>query len=679
MRRDCSPFRPRSASWLCCLLGTSGLLPVSALANPVVETLPAVQVTAPVGRSQSAALSSETSLDGQELALRQLDTLGDVAERQPNMNISTYTRSSPVLLIRGLGLDADESDSVSIPVMLDGVPLNGLVLNQLFDLEQVRLLKGPQTLYGPNGMGGLVILHSRDPGKTAGGSIDMELGSQARRKLTLSGDLPVNENTFLRLAAGAENSDGSTRNTVVPGGNTAGWRNRFAHLKLLREVAAGEEWRFSLFRSDSRGGNDYFATEQLAARHESNANESGVDDTAFTLASLEYRRELQSGTRLSVTVGANQHDWHYWLPQSLFQARTGFDLKGWQWNGDVRLNGGQGATDWTLGAFVAQSGKDAPYLFDSSPYFSSRSQADIRAAQYALYGELGWRFAPNWRVAPGLRLQYDNQSMNWSSITSGLYAPASGTSSSKSDISHGVALPRMTLEYTANDGQSAWLTLARGYESPGFNKYGSAGTAEQPYLPATANHLELGYKRRGADNGWEVGVVGFATQLRDMQAVTTDSHGATITANVPRAHSRGIELTGSWRPLNSLKLSASAGWVDARYDDYHVNGVDYGGKFFSTTPKRTGRLAVVWQPMEQWELGTSLSHSSSSALYPNSQVISPAHNLVDAHLNWRGRHWRAGIYGKNLGDAVYYTRAVSSGAVVVGTPRSYGIKVGVDF
>ncbi|AUH50847.1 hypothetical protein CXB49_08520 [Chromobacterium sp. ATCC 53434] len=659
----------------CCLLGAHGLLPVAALADEAVETLPPVQVTA-----QAAAPPSGLTMDGQDLRRRQLDTLGDVAERQANMSVSAYTRSNPVVLIRGLGIDADESDSVGIPVTLDGVPLNGLALGQLFDLGQARVLKGPQTLYGPNGMGGLVMLRSRDPGGVAGGSLDIELGNDGRQRLTASGDLPLDGGTFLRLAAGAENSDGPTRNTVLPDGDTAWWRNRFAHLKLLREDAAGGEWRLSLFHSDARGGNDYLAPSQLAARHQSAAGDSGVDDTAYTLASLEYRRELDDGVRLSATVGASRHDWRYWLPQSLFHARTGYDMSGWQWNGDFRLSGARGAADWMLGAFVSQSGKDAPYLFDSGPYFSSSSQADIHAAQYALYGELGWRVAPRWRLAPGMRLQYDDQRMDWRGGTAGLYAPDPGIASTKASVGRGAALPRLTLEYGADDGRSGWLTLARGYESPGFNKYAlSADAAGQAYLPATATHVELGYKLSGADDGWEVGAVGFLTRLRDMQAVTSDSHGANVTVNVPRAHSRGIELNGAWRPWRVLRLSAAAGWIDARYDEYRVNGVDYGGRQFAATPKRSGRLAADWQPAESWELGVSLTHSASSALYPDSQVVSPAHNLVDAHLDWHGRKWRAGLYGKNLGNAVYYTRAVSGGYVVAGAPRGYGIRMGVDF
>src|SRR5690606_22088317 len=146
----------------------------------------------------------------------------------------------------------DEADSTNIPVVLDGVPVSGLSIGQLFDLEQVQVLRGPQILEGPNGLGGLIRLRSRDPGETAEGNVSLEYGSHNRRRATISGDIPLSERTGLRIAVGAEQSDGETKNATLDRDDTAGWKSTQAKLKLLHKDDAGGEWRLGLYHMNSR-------------------------------------------------------------------------------------------------------------------------------------------------------------------------------------------------------------------------------------------------------------------------------------------------------------------------------------------------------------------------------------------------------------------------------------------
>lgn len=656
------------------------------------NTLPTVTVTASKqGRTTFNAAAGVSVVEGTSLEARHLDTLGDIAERLPNVYQTSFTRANPSITIRGLGFSDDESDSMSTSVLIDGVPMYGLVLGQLFDLEQIEVLRGPQsTLYGQNSMGGLIALRSRDPGSDPAGSAQMEYGSGRRRRLTLDGDLPLSASTSVRLVVGGEDADGYVNNTVLHRDDTTGWSNRFARIKLLHRDANDGEWRIGLHHVRMRGGNDFFATPELARKHESDAGDPGKDNAQYTLLSGEYNREFGAGTKLAVTLGGNRTNWNYWLPRSIFGARTGFDMSTRQFSAEARLSGQGDRVDWLLGVFGSHVKREAPYLFDSHPYYLSDTRAVINGGTAAAFGELGWHFAPGWRLAGALRLEHDRRRMDWSGRQAGLFdgngdgmpeTPFDGTERLQGvHTRDNVALPRIALEYQPDVYHFGWLTLARGYKASGFNTYATTpAAAGEAYRPEYGNHAELGYRLRGADGSWELSANVFNTRLRDQQVVIIDSNSQSMTTNAGRSHSRGAELSAMWRPLRGLELGAFAGYVNAEYDRYVKGSVDYAGKQFANTPRHSYGMSASWQPAAAWDLGLSLTRQGSANLYPNSSVVNGGYNLLDAHVTWQLRRWTVGLYGKNLTNAHYYTRALSDRYVVAGNPRTVGMRLGMDF
>ena len=109
---------------------------------------------------------------------------------------------------------------------------------------------------------------------------------------------------------------------------------------------------------------------------------------------------------------------------------------------------------------------------------------------------------------------------------------------------------------------------------------------------------------------------------------------------------------------------------------------DYAGQQFSATPRSSIGATLNWRPAQDWELGLSVRRIGKTYVQTNRQ-LDGAYTLVDAHLSWYGRGWTLGIYGKNLGDASYLTRAISDGAggvlSVAGAPRTFGVRVAYDF
>jgi outer membrane receptor protein involved in Fe transport len=108
------------------------------------------------------ALSGDTI---ERLALNNLDQLSDMV---PNLLVSYGSSGgSATVTLRGIGTGSGSAGfSSAVGLLIDDVHSDRgrWIQGGIFDLEQVEVLKGPQSLYfGKNNTSGLIILRSRDP------------------------------------------------------------------------------------------------------------------------------------------------------------------------------------------------------------------------------------------------------------------------------------------------------------------------------------------------------------------------------------------------------------------------------------------------------------------------------------------------------------------------------------
>lgn len=94
--------------------------------------------------------------------------IGDIAEFTPNLEItSPFAASNPQIFIRGVGLqDSNSNASSAVAVVVDGVYKGSPAgqLSQLFDVEALEVLRGPEgVFYGRNASAGVIRLNSRKP------------------------------------------------------------------------------------------------------------------------------------------------------------------------------------------------------------------------------------------------------------------------------------------------------------------------------------------------------------------------------------------------------------------------------------------------------------------------------------------------------------------------------------
>ena len=162
-------------------------------------------------------------------ALRELNMTNsvDIAGQTPGLNIGTPVGegNNPSITLRGVGLnDFNDNNEGPIAVYRDEVyqsAMPGLTF-QLFDMERVEVLRGPQgTLYGRNATGGLVHFISNKPTEELEGYVDLSLADYSQVKLEAAIGGSITDAVQGRISIATNDHDGYVDNRVGPDANEA--------------------------------------------------------------------------------------------------------------------------------------------------------------------------------------------------------------------------------------------------------------------------------------------------------------------------------------------------------------------------------------------------------------------------------------------------------------------------
>lgn len=163
-----------------------------------------------------------TALTSDELRKQGILETSDLMGSVPNVQVtSAYGRTQPNFSIRGISVANEFSAATASPV---GVYVDEVYQSfraahgqQLFDLESMEVLRGPQgTLYGRNTTGGAVNINTVKPNLESGirGFVNARLGNYSTIDITGAAEATLLPNVLgVRLAGAVSRADGYVDNT----------------------------------------------------------------------------------------------------------------------------------------------------------------------------------------------------------------------------------------------------------------------------------------------------------------------------------------------------------------------------------------------------------------------------------------------------------------------------------
>lgn len=156
-----------------------------------------------------------TTVSGEDMARKSLQTIKQVLETVPNLQVASAAQGG-IVFLRGIGSNSDSNyvDS-DVAVSVDGVygGRSEGVLNAAFDLQRIEVMRGPQgTLSGRNAIGGAVNVLSANPTHEFETTINAQLGNYSLKHLDAAVNLPIGNSFAFRVSGMRETRDGYASN-----------------------------------------------------------------------------------------------------------------------------------------------------------------------------------------------------------------------------------------------------------------------------------------------------------------------------------------------------------------------------------------------------------------------------------------------------------------------------------
>ena len=664
-----------------------------------------------------------TAFSGEELTRRGALDLTDVAQSVPNVTLeaSRATNSTLSAFIRGIG----QQDPVSgfeqgVGIYLDDVYLNrpqAAVLD-IYDVERIEVLRGPQgTLYGRNTIGGAVKYVSRRLSRDFDLRARATYGTydQAEGVVTLSA--PLNEQmrvggSFARLSRGGF---GTNLTTGLENYNKDIWAGRLS-MELGgydAPVFVRISGDYTKDESNPRGGHRLVPGYQSGAPVLSNVYDTrgGLNDPAQDVESygvaLNAEVTLSDALTLRSISAWRKDDSATPIDFDALPA-VDVDVPGFYRNEQISqefqlVYDDLGPLSGILGAYYLDATADTLFdvrLFTTVAGLTAFTNAAVDTQTYAIFGEFTYDFTERLSLTLGGRYTWDERTASilrqnylggGSPVFGGAGVPfgAPGTNFTGSRDFEKFT-PRATISFKPTPDHNVYASYSKGFKGGGFDPRGvgvnAPNTDGQPGLsndeiaaflsfrPETVDSYEVGYKGNLLDGLLYVAVAGFYADYTDIQipgSVACTVAGLPsfcgVTSNAGKATFKGLEFEGTARLGGGFSLSASAGYIDAQFDEYITNiaatPTDVSEfRRVQNTPEFTGNvtanyLVALGEGDLNFNAGVSYRSRTTQFEIPNPFIDQEGYALVDASVAYTapGGRWSIGLYGKNLTDERYKT------------------------
>lgn len=587
----------------------------------------------------------------------------------------------PYVFTRGIGSDLTSIgvDS-STALHLDGVYLGlpDMVIPQLWDLDRVEILAGPQgSLYGRNADAGVINIINRQPRlREDRTEIRAKVGSNG----LVGGEVRINQSTgstgALRVSLMHRTDQGYTNN-LDPLGSPR-MDNHTANGARLQWLKGDPAHAFFLigadYYRDRSGGESARPMDDFGAAFAS-AQPTAPGATRNNLPT--YSIVTSRGLRIEA-----MRPWNDWQVRAILAWRAldnrylsntdGTEIDITASDSDRRIN--QVSADllattglpeqqgrWTLGAnlYTAHSEYDVglirPPLGASIVFISP-----LKNNAASVFAEWERRWAERWTITLGARYSFESKHSKMQRYTvPGLAGLASDLTNRSPALTADYRRkwanlnPRAVLDYRWGDGHHGYASITNGFKSGGMNSL----STDLPVQPESAWGLEVGHRYRTSDSRLAVSATAFQTEYRDLQVTSFLNSGARV-RNAATARIRGMELSVQKQFTARLDLLAEATLLSARYESYTaVQGSQpfiADDKQMPHAPRWATNLTTRYHiPFAQGKLGFQATWSARAKTFFNaledSVVAEKEISLWSAALTWQGRNnWHFSLSGQNL-------------------------------
>jgi iron complex outermembrane receptor protein len=644
---------------------------------------------------------NESQLDA--MYIRDLKAIGYSAPSVQLEDIGT-TRGVANFSIRGLGINSSiPSIDPTVGVFVDGMylGLNAGVVLDVFDLEGVEVLRGPQgILFGRNVTGGAVLLRTTRPGDelSVNARVAFETGNNKYVSAVVSG--PLSDRVGGKLGV-YYNDDGGWFTNLYNGNSFGKAKTKMYRGALDFDITDDMDLIVRVEHADSDGDgpaaqNDGF---YRSDSFDFSIDYDGYYDNSWNQAIAEFTWDVGPGDGQLVNILG----WRKYesltggdidsSPYSFFHAPASTDQD--QWSNELRYSTSIGNSYLTAGAYYFT--QDITYieqrqLLGSIPPAAVTITGGGKQAQdtYAFFGNLDFEVTDDITFNLGARYTQEKKDANIATILPGgncvVNAGCAAFDFNEKRTWSSVS-PKIGVQITPSEYTQIYAFWTKGFRSGGYNLRHTA-----PLIPSESfdqeeqSSYELGLKKDIAGGRIRINAAAYLNKMSNLQREVNLSDPAVgviqLIRNTSDATITGFDLEASAALSDNLFLRGSYGYVDGGYDavrfdlngDGVINSADKELSLPRLAPHSYGAEVIYTR---EFPVGTFTAQASgyrrdAAAYTDNNRGWLRAADMFDASigLTFMEDRMKVSLFGRNLKDESTIGGDTQLPAIFPGGPAS---------
>jgi iron complex outermembrane recepter protein len=666
----------------------------------------------------------------------------DFISLTPNVTlVETQNQGTSFITIRGISQARNSEPSVA--VLVDGVLMSNPAqfTQELFDVQQIEVLKGAQgAVYGRNAIGGAIVITTREPGDEFEGRFKLGYDSGPGTKAQVMGSGPLGDSDTLGYHAALSyyDTDGYIDNPYL-GEEADPFKDTSARLRLLWEPTERLRTDARLYYSEVETQALYFNIDFLGDVNNTSlpvrVNNPGINDRELSQLSFKVDYETDRGTLTSITsfdsieeiLTGDQFDF---LPieESLFNFLFGDDWAQSQFldvdtvsqeirftsNADNRLRWIAGAylietdryistgniVDRGEGAFPVFRTPRGNFPFDPSLFPNSFQTTFLADGQdnsaWAVFGEIAYDLTD--RTELSFALRYDEDTREQTTLTPTSFLPnvdepgfPQGFTGETREETWDELQPRLTLRFQPSDALTLFGGYSKGFRSGGFNQTGVGALAASLNIAGVgdlfdaevAETLEFGVKSQLADNRVVLNFSVFDTEAEGSYFFVFIAENSTQNlGSLDEVQYQGFELDVTARLTDSFDVFFGYGYTDSEITASATPG-DIGNQAPLVSEDTVNVGAQYRRPLggSNLRLFVRADYQRIGDTYwdPSNSTVRDPVNLLDWRVGIEGDSWSVVGWQRNFNDVQYNAEFSPGGFLFKGAPRRWGIDFVKEF
>jgi iron complex outermembrane receptor protein len=656
----------------------------------------------------------------------------------PNMTlVETQNAGNAFVVVRGISQARNSEPSVA--VLVDGVlETNPAEFNQeLFDIAQIEVLKGPQgALYGRNAIGGAIIIRTREPAEQFEATARAGVGNgvSERAQLAVSGPIDTAGTLKYRASVNFYNTDGFLHNTYLdekadPSRNYSGrvrltWKPSDAFSGDLRVAVDRLETRgfyFVIPRDVESNPFSTFTTPPDANNVSTpiTVNNRGKDNRDLLSTSVKLDLDTGRGTVTSISAFDKTReiitgDAYDFRPRanSIFQALLGTDLNQSQfldvksWSQELRFASQKSNfLNWIAGGYFVHTERfistgnmvdtgagvfpvyETPRLSGNNPSATFLADGQNNNA-WAIFADATFEMTSQLELDTAIRYDEDSRTNTTHTPTAFLPDPSASTGEVRKHT-WTESQPKITLRYKPTEELTLYGGWSRGFRSGGFNQTGVGAVARASSIlgvndlfnAEVADTYEVGLKGQFLDKRVSAAVSAFHTKSRNGYFFVFLAANSTQNLGNLNATYNGAEVEVTARATEHLDVFANFGYTHSKITA--MTDPTVIGNEAPLVSRTTANVGVQYrQPVGRGlnaALRVEYQQIGRTWWDPYNVTSRDPLNLVDARLGLEAERWSVTAWSKNLTDKQYNTEFSPGGFLFKALPRRYGVDLTYRF